>query len=206
MDRAAMTPSPRATATLIAVAALLLPAAASAEPVVPPENSAANQYTEAIPTGGGKKDAGGSETDRSPDRVLGAKHADELRAQGADGKAAAEVAAETAPEIEVVEVNETEATPQDDSREEAVAGGGGGNGGGGSAEPRGNANLDGAVPLDSGESVVALGEADSSSGISAVLAEATGSTSSQLGALLPLLILATLAWSLAFAWRQRQQH
>lgn len=199
-----MTPSPRATAILIAIAALLLPATASAEPVVPPENSAANQYTEAIPTGGGKKDAGGSETDRSPDRVLGAKHADELRAQGPDGKAAAEVAAETAPEIEVVEVTETEETSGDDSGEAAA--GGGGNGGGGPAEPRGNADLGGAVSLDSGESGVALGEPDGSSGISAVLAEATGSTSSQLGALLPLLILATLAWSLAFAWRQRQLH
>ncbi|HEU4736290.1 MAG TPA: hypothetical protein VFS48_04595, partial [Solirubrobacterales bacterium] len=46
---------------------------------------------------------------------------------------------------------------------------------------------------------------DGSSGFGEVLAEATGSSSGETGLLLPLTILATAAWALAFLWRQRNR-
>jgi hypothetical protein len=37
------------------------------------------------------------------------------------------------------------------------------------------------------------------------LAQATGSSSGQLGLFLPLIIIGTVIWSLNFLWRQRRQ-
>lgn len=82
----------------IAVAMLAVPAVAPAANLVPPGNSAATQYTEAFPTAGGNATAGkGRGGSRSPSVVLGAGNARRLEAQGEQGRAAAEVAAETAP-------------------------------------------------------------------------------------------------------------
>jgi hypothetical protein len=88
--------------TAAAALALLVPlalagssAAAGQRPVVPPENSAATQYTEAYPTAGGDSTPHGSS--HSPGRVLGRRDAKQLEAAGPEGKAAAEVAAATAP-------------------------------------------------------------------------------------------------------------
>ena len=47
---------------------------------------------------------------------------------------------------------------------------------------------------------------DGSSGLGAVLGQATGSSDSgQLGLLLPLIVLATIAWSVAYLVRRRRQ-
>jgi cobalamin biosynthesis Mg chelatase CobN len=192
-----------------AVAILALPPLASAEPVVPPENSAATQYTEAIPTGGGQKDAGksGNRGKRSPAQVLGSDKAQKLNEKGPEGKAAAEVAAETAPSVEP--------RPPSPASSEAPA-----------AEPQPAASGDSgaksnakhragiaehrkvqAAPSPAAEPDRSLSEEPAgSSGFGEVIAQATGSSSSgQLGALLPLLIVATIAWSLAYLWRQRQR-
>ena len=68
---------------------------ASAERVIPPDNSAVNQYTETFPTTGG--DATGDRDPRSPEKVLGGSNADRLESLGPDGRAAAELATKTAP-------------------------------------------------------------------------------------------------------------
>lgn len=64
--------------------------------LVPPGNSAANQYTETVPGPGGgmpSSEAKGG----SPANVLGPSNAAKLEALGPDGRAAAELAAATAP-------------------------------------------------------------------------------------------------------------
>ena len=67
--------------------------------LVPPENSAAAQYTEAFPTAGGNKDVTKNNAQRPPTaaKALGSGNAMRLEAHGAEGEEAAAVAAATAP-------------------------------------------------------------------------------------------------------------
>jgi hypothetical protein len=180
------------TATALAavlVSVFLLPTAASAETVVPPGNSAAAQYTDAIPTAGGNAvsngsiDGGGGS---APSKVLGENNAKKLESQGATGREAAHVAAETAP-----------AAVAPAAAEGVSHGGGTGQGGGtGSGSPA------------SGGSGGADSHADSASsgqsGLGEVLGQATGSSSGQVGLWLPLVIVATIAWGAAYLWRRRR--
>lgn len=86
-----------ALVTVLTLASVSLPSVAAAQRVVPPGNSAANQYTETYPTtGGGATDRGGG--GRSPAETLGPRNAARLEAMGAQGRAAATVAAATAPD------------------------------------------------------------------------------------------------------------
>jgi hypothetical protein len=191
--------------------ALALPAFAAgagvAGSVVPPENSAATQYTEAIPTAGGDKPADGGGKKASPAKVLGTQNAHKLESHGKQGREVAEVVAETAPTT-------SPSAEETSSPEPRHAASGSGNGGsrGNSKEKApaenppqgGNEALGDAVPV--AEPAKTAGELPSgSSGLGEVLAEATGSSSSgQLGALLPLAILAAIAWSLVYFRRQRR--
>jgi hypothetical protein len=79
-----------------AIAATLCPAAATAQRLVPPGNSGVNQYTETFPTAGGDAVAGDGGK-RSPKKVLGANNARRLEEAGPEGRAAAALAAATAP-------------------------------------------------------------------------------------------------------------
>ena len=184
----------------VAIAIFALPAAAAGEPVVPPENSAATQYTEALPTGGGSKDAGkvGDRDKVKPAAVLGADKAKKLESHGKEGREVAEVVAATAP-------SPAPAPPP------SPAPGGSGDGakatqGSGGASQAKLGDNEAVTPLSAGPSVRQVDIPAGSSGLGEVLAQATGSSSSgQLGALLPLLIVAALAWALAFLWRQRQR-
>jgi len=179
----------------IALAALAPPASAAAESVVPPENSAATQYTEAIPTGGGQQDAAktGQGEKRSPSSVLGSKKARKLDAQGPQGHAAAQVAAETAPApVQATSgIAPSEPTPQrtqgksDSGRTHR-----------GSATGRGAAEATPAGRLDTYGGSPGLGQ---------VLGQATGSSSGgELGLLLPLLVLAGLIWALVYGLRRKR--
>jgi hypothetical protein len=84
--------------SIVAIAMLALPAAASARPL-PPGNSAVNQYTESIPTAGGAATAKrhGHGGDRTAAKVLGAAKVRRLEKAGPQGREVAEVVAETAP-------------------------------------------------------------------------------------------------------------
>jgi hypothetical protein len=203
------TPRNTVISCAIAVAILAMPAAAAAESVVPPENSAATQYTEAIPTGGGQKDAGkaGHHEKLSPADVLGSHKAQKLNAQGPQGKAAAEVVAATAPSVETTApAPEPTAAPDTNN--------GGGNGNAKPAHPKSKSapapkqpasHATDRPPSEPARTPVAL--PSGSSGLGEVLAQATGSSSSgQLGALLPLLIVATVLWSVVYVRRQRRHN
>jgi len=205
----------RTTAIGFAAAlALALPSAAVGEgvsgSVVPPENSAATQYTEAIPTAGGDKQAEGGKKS-SPKKVLGAKNAHKLESQGKAGQEVAEVVAETAPESSAP----AERSPAPEPKHKSTGGGdheADGNGKAGGTGAKGHHANGGNRPPGDKAPAAPQPEASTStelpSGSSAfgeVLAAMTGSSSSgELGAWLPLAILAALAWALAYFWRQRR--
>lgn len=192
--------------SLVAIAALFAtPAAATvAEAVVPPSNSAAAQYTEAFPTSGGDKKTDQAAHHRSPVKVLGSHKAKKLEKQGPEGKAAAEVAAATAPT--------SIATPQPAHAPSTPSNGGGGHNGG----PGRSGGGGGASGAQQRSDVASAGGASrspgseqdqgGSSGIGAAIGQATGlSSPGPSGPLLPLVILATVLWSLVYLWRQRRQ-
>lgn len=173
-----------------AVAVALLPPAAFAQQVVPPGNSAASQYTETFPTAGGgtpTKDKGR----RSPAKVLGAKTTRKLDAQGPQGQAAAAVVTETAP------------APVLTSPATKVPAGGRKD-----RHARGMRHSEGhrAPGAEAAATRAQLEEPSGSSGLGEVIAQATGSSSTgQMGLLLPLLVAATVVWSLAYVWRRRRR-
>ena len=80
----------------MAIAVASFPPVTVAQPVVPPGNSAVNQYTETYPSAGGGAVATDKGT-RSPAEALGARNAQRLEAMGSEGRAAAALAAATAP-------------------------------------------------------------------------------------------------------------
>jgi hypothetical protein len=82
---------------LAATAAILAcPSVAAAQQVLPPGNSAVNQYTESVPTAKGNAKVK-HRADRRPAKVIGSRNAHRLEAAGPQGQATAEVAAATAP-------------------------------------------------------------------------------------------------------------
>lgn len=143
----------------VAALAGLFPSAALAQPVVPPGNSAINQYKETLPGPGGDQptDSGGN---RSPAQALGAENATRLERLGPVGRAAAALAAKTAPA------------------------------GGGSRKKSGAATA---------------AQPGGSSGLSEVLGQATGSSSSgEMGLLLPLVIVAAILGAVVYAIARRR--
>ncbi|MBW8060152.1 MAG: hypothetical protein FVQ78_07435 [Solirubrobacterales bacterium] len=173
------------------IAIFALPSAAIAQPLVPPGNSAVNQYTETFPTAGGNRDAekGSNKGDRSPAKVLGARNARRLEARGQQGRAAAVLAAATAPSVGVTTV------------QGATRGADRARGDAGKPDRRAGHAADGARTPSFRAS-----EPSGSSGLGEVIAQATGSSSSsQMGALLPLVIVGVIGWSLAYLWRQRKR-
>ena len=191
----------RITATGAIAALLALPGTAFAEYYVPPGNSAANQYTETLPSAGG--DSAGKKKKVTPADAIGAANAKKLEQHGPTGKAAAELAAETAPTPVVnVEADESEPTGGGGAGggSSSGSGGTGGNGstgggvnGGGQADPTpGNGNLTPATaPASSG-----------SSGFGSVLGEATGiGEGGALGLWLPIAILAAIGVAITYRVR-----
>ncbi len=197
----------------VAALSLALPTSAMGEEeassVVPPENSAATQYTEALPTAGGDKEAHGNGRKPSPAKVLGAKNAKRLESQGKEGREVAQIVAETAPTPASApstaeeptrpqgpsSQGDTKSTPEGEGDEAGGAGPGKGSG-----PPDRPSESPATKPTP-----VSTELPSGSSGFGEVIAEATGSSSSgQLGALLPLAIIATIAWSLGYFWRQRR--
>jgi hypothetical protein len=176
---------------LSAVAFLAIPSVAPAAYLVPPENSAATQYTEAYPTAGGNRNVPGEgkRGKSSPKQVLGGRNARKLEAQGPEGEAAAEVAAETAPVGGA-------ATPPPSAGERAMPAGGGDSA---AAQPAPQRQAPPAQPADGGSG-------DRSSAVGEVLGRTTGSSSSGgTDLLLPLAIGAAIAWAMAYLWRQRKR-
>jgi len=189
-------------ALLGALAALALPGAALADYYVPPGNSAANQYTETLPSAGGDS-AGGDSAGKgkgkgvTPAQALGAKNAHKLEAEGPAGKAAAELAAETAPVI--VEPSASDSGGNDKSPASQ---------GSGKDAKRDNAGGQADVPAELPQSstyrAIPVSSSSGSSGFGSVLSQATGvSDDGSLGLWLPLIILATIAGTVVYRLRLR---
>jgi hypothetical protein len=192
-----------ALATALAVA-LVVPAHSPAEYYVPPENSAANQYTESFPGAGGEKAGKGKKA--TPADTLGAGNAKRLEERGPAGKAAAEVAAETAPS------QPPTGNGGSGDAEGSNGGGGAGTGAGGSGGGSGSGEATGA---DGGSASTGGGAGDvgrstkvdqpqGSSGVSHVLGQATGVSDGNVGIWLPLVIALILVGAIAYAARTRQ--
>lgn len=189
------------------IAIFALPTAAQAEYLIPPGNSAATQYTEAVPTAGGPKatDPANHGKGQSPSKVLGGKNAQKLNQQGPEGRAAAEVAAETAPgAVAQTGGSAPSETPGAGGSQPQANGGDSGGGkdrGGGTPSSNGSGHQTATTATLASQQLP-----DGSSGLGEVLGQATGSSDSgQLGLLLPLIVLATLAWSVAYVVRRRRQ-
>jgi hypothetical protein len=189
------------------IAIFAIPNAAQAEYLVPPGNSAATQYTEAVPTAGGPKASnnpkhGGT---KSPKQVLGSGNAKKLDAQGPEGRAAAEVAAATAPGAVAQTGDGTRAAPAGRAGAQPQANGGDSGGGKGQADDSLPGNGSGSQTAATA-TLASQQLPDGSSGLAEVLGQATGSSDSgQLGLLLPLIVLATIAWSVVYVVRRRRQ-
>jgi hypothetical protein len=192
--------------TALAVLACCLPATASAGALVPPGNSAVNQYTETFPTSEGEEQSSlEKEKGVTPGQVLGAGKAHQLEDKGAAGKAVAQFTAETAP-----------SSSSDSGDGESTAGGNGsgdGNGKGKTPQKQGGKGPDGNG--EEGESSGGGGAANTgsggssgssgSSGFGEIVSQATGTSSGSVGLWLPLILIAVIAWSAVYAWRNRQQ-
>jgi hypothetical protein len=189
-------------AALAAFALCFLPGAASAAPLVPPGNSAANQYTETFPTTGGNAEAKGKGK-ATPGAVLGAGNTKKLDSKGKQGREAAAVVAATAPQP----VTGSTAGEETGGEDSSVAGGGakGGSGSGGQPDGGSAASGGGGSGSTSGDGAEAAGS-EGSSGIGEVLGQATGSSSSGgIGLLLPLIVLGSIAWAVAFFLRRKRR-
>ncbi len=159
----------------VTFAIFTLASTAMAQPVVPPGNSAVNQYTETFPAAGGGAPAS-DKGKRSPAQALGAKNARRLEEMGPEGRAAAALAAATAPSVSA-------------SR--------------GTAHGAGQAPGKFRTPSGRAAGGSHSGEPGGSSGLGEVIAQATGSSSSgQMGLLLPIIII---AGSATYAWRRRRR-
>lgn len=187
---------PKAQLALAAAAAALLgaPASTVAADVVPPQNSAANQYTETYPTASGDRetrradDVGGGNGGRGTNGGAGAKldPAQErgLEAAGSDGRAVVDLVEETAP-------------PAATQTPTASAQTGTGSRGDMPSEQRPSTETPGVGLQVSDEDPSGTGE---------VLGQMTGvSASGELGPLLPLLVLVTLTWAAGYFWRRRSE-
>jgi hypothetical protein len=204
-----MTMKKRLTIPLVlatCVALLALPAAASAEYLIPDGNSAVNQYTEGIPTGGGEKSAkGAGEKEVKPAQTIGAANTKKLEEKGQEGRELAEVAAETAPPNVVIE-----------DEPEASGDAGEGQKSGSKADGKKNAgkskgdkdskddNSEGDGESFSTGYPVSSGDGPSGSGgFGEIVSAATGGSEGGLGLLLPLVIVGAIAWGVGYSWRKR---
>jgi len=195
-----------AIAAASAVAALALPAVAAAEYYVPPANSAANQYTESFPGAGGESH--GKRKPVTPGTALGAGNAEKLEKKGPAGKAAAEIAAETAPPQLVDhgssgsdDTGKTGGKGQSDGKS-GETGNGQDEGESGSRAPATGGSNGGSSGGGNGASGGAQ-QPQGSSGFGQVLGQATGVSDGNLGLWLPLAIVLTLIGSVAYWVRAR---
>lgn len=168
---------PGLATTAITIVAVAATPAAAADYYVPPGNSAATQYTEAFPAAGGSRNAERRDAgrERSPARVLGKRDARRLEARGPDGREVAELVVTTSPP-----------TPPPGGRA----------GGAPTVRPPGETK----PPAAQGDGP------SGSSGPAEVLAQSIGAPSpGRAGALLPLTLIATIAWSAAYLLRRQRK-
>lgn len=200
-----MTKTLRKTSCAIAIAAFLaLPASAVAgQYYVPNNNSAVNQYSESIPTAGGDQSNGrGKPTAEKHDskQALGAENAEKLESSGTEGKAAAELATETAPEpvTEAAPEPTPQAKPANDAKKPQAATGNG--------QAQQKAPVEQQPPANTKDSTLVLTAGDGGSATGEVASKSFGlSSPGSFGWLLPLAIVAAAAWAGFYLGRRRRR-
>lgn len=200
----------KAITTLTALTAILvavLAAPAAAEQIVPPGNSAANQYTEAFPTARGEEMQSGDELNAKD--VLGARDTKKLEQHGKTGREVAQFAAETAP----APVSSTTSPSAGDTETGSADRGGkqGGNGQGKqgdkadeAATTRGAGGSGSGSGPTAGSGSTSVDQPAGSSGVGEVVSEATGVSAGRLGLWLPLIVIGAAIWAAVYFIRQRQ--
>lgn len=194
-----------------ALLALAVPAGAAAQ-IVPPGNSAAAQYTETFPTSQGEKDTQGQRKKHvTPEKVIGKEKTKALEAQGPEGEAVADFAAETAP---ITSGGGEEPSGRGKTGSKGDAGGGRENGGGGKQngggnESKGGNGAGGEEPSEAGGGGIPTGSGggsgpSGSSALGEVASQATGVSSGALGLWLPIVLVAVIAWAAFMVWRRRE--
>jgi hypothetical protein len=198
--------------TMLTVLVCALPAAVAAAEIVPPGNSAVNQYTETFPTSKGEeKSELEKKTSVTPGDVLGAGKTRKLDEKGAAGKAVAQFTAETAPATgadagsgngESNGNGASDGKSQGDGKGQGKqpSNGGKANNGGGNETQESSTGGGGAPSAGSGGSGPA-----GSSGVGEIASQATGTASDSVGLWLPLILIAVVIWSGFYVWRNRQQ-
>jgi hypothetical protein len=192
--------------TALTVLACALPASIAAAELVPPGNSAVNQYTETFPTSKGEEiEKGDKKSGATPNQVLGAGKAHKLEDKGTAGKAVADFTAETAP---------TTSSDSGSGSDENAGNDNGGNKGKGdgkgtkpaTGDKGGNGNGEQQEGSAGGGGSASTGGGPSgSSGVGEIASQATGTASDSIGLWLPLILIAVVIWSAAYVWRNRQQ-
>jgi hypothetical protein len=186
-------------ASLVALAAFS--PAASAETVIPPGNSAATQYTEAFPTSGGEADVNKeiNSSHLEPSKVLGKHKTRALESQGNDGREVAIITAVTGPGTVEPEQPAEGAGGAHHAKPKPAPAQGNGQPADQSQDSQGNGGQAG--PNDPS---VTVSQPSGSSGLGEILGQATGTSSGELGLLLPLILIGTVVVSLTYGWRQRR--
>jgi hypothetical protein len=188
-------------AILVVAALCAFPGVASAASLVPPGNSAANQYTETFPTTGGNAEAKGKGK-ATPGDVLGAGNTKKLDSKGKQGRETAAVVAATAPSPSPGSA----ASAENGGDDSAANGGGKGGGGSGGEQADAGGAANGGGSGSASTNLTTAPDAEGSSGVGEVLGQATGSSSSGgIGLLLPLIVLASVVWAVAFFLRRRRR-
>lgn len=191
--------------TALTVLACTLPATIAAAELVPPGNSAVNQYTETFPTSKGEEiETGGKKSGATPNQVLGAGKAHNLEDKGTAGKAVAEFTAETAPTTGSGSGSGENAGDDQGGNKGKDKGDGKGNKPD-SGDKGGNGNGQ-QQEISTGAGGYANGGGPSgSSGVGEIASQATGTASDSVGLWLPLILIAVVIWSAGYVWRNRQQ-
>lgn len=197
--------------TALTALVCVLPATVAAAEILPPGNSAVNQYTETFPTSKGEeKSELEKKTGVKPGDVLGAGKTRKLDEKGAAGKAVAQFTAETAPA--------SSSDSGSGSGEQSTGGDNGGkdkgNGKGkqpnsGNKENGGGEQQESSAGPGGGSASAGSGSGGSgpsgSSAVGEIASQATGTASDSIGLWLPLILIAAVVWSGFYVWRNRQQ-
>jgi hypothetical protein len=198
--------------TALTVLVCVLPATVATAEILPPGNSAVNQYTETFPTSKGEeKSELEKKTGVKPGDVLGAGKTRKLDEKGAAGKAVAQFTAETAP-ASSSDSGSTggETTGGDNGGKGKENGKGqgkgkqpnhGGKSEGGGEQQEGSAAGGGSTSAGSGGGSGPAG----ASAVGEIASQATGTASDSIGLWLPLILIAVVIWSGFYVWRNRQQ-
>ncbi len=188
---------------------LALPGATAAASAVPPGNSAVDQYTEGIPGPSGNLPTGTPGGKTNPAQALGARNAQRLKHFGSAGRAAAEIAAATAPARQYGAGSGPAGSAASGKGDSAASGTAGsassGKGDSAASGTAGSASSGKGDSAASGTAGSAASPSAGSSGFAEVLKRAVGVDQSGSSIFLPLVLGASLLAAIAILLGRRRR-